>query len=252
MNTAMPSEEQNVGMPSWWADTIVITNRALVKGDYLQQMENIASCHPRAFILREKDLSKEEYEKLAKAVWEICKKEGVPCYLHTDVELAEKIACPYVHMSVGKFEEMTQEKSESAEISATEQNVKRKANHVVENISEQVAIQNGLHEGTVNKKNSLANLTGRSVSCHSLEDVQKAINYGATQIVLGTIFETDCKKGLKGKGLSFVKEITDYCKQNGDIPVFAIGGISPDNIASVKAAGAKGGCMMSYVMRYPF
>ena len=65
-----------------------------------------------------------------------------------------------------------------------------------------------------------------------------------------TFFETECKKGVKGQGLSFVKEISDYCRANGNIPVFAIGGITPENIELVKAAGARGGCMMSYMMRY--
>ena len=33
-----------------------------------------------------------------------------------------------------------------------------------------------------------------SVSCHSLEDVNIAVKNGATQIILGTIFETDMQK----------------------------------------------------------
>ena len=32
-----------------------------------------------------------------------------------------------------------------------------------------------------------------SVSCHSMDDVKKALAHGATQIILGTIFETECK-----------------------------------------------------------
>ena len=68
-------------------------------------------------------------------------------------------------------------------------------------------------------------------------------------LLLGTIFETECKKGLKGKGLLFVREVCDYCRSYGNIPVFAIGGITPDNIEDVKKAGARGGCMMSYMMQ---
>ena len=44
-----------------------------------------------------------------------------------------------------------------------------------------------------------------SVSCHSMEDMKTAVENGATQIILGTIFETECKKGLRGKGLEFVR-----------------------------------------------
>ena len=55
-----------------------------------------------------------------------------------------------------------------------------------------------------------------SISCHSLRDVQTAMSSGATQIILGTIFETDCKKGLKGKGTEFVREICSQCS----VPVY--------------------------------
>ncbi len=80
-----------------------------------------------------------------------------------------------------------------------------------------------------------------SVSCHSAEDVREAEDFGATQIVLGTIFETQCKPGLKGRGIDFVKGICAGTK----LPVYAIGGIKPENLKEIKAAGAAGGCMMS-------
>lgn len=187
------------------SDTIVITNRHLVQGDYLEQIQKVVSLHPYALILREKDLAQEEYAALAEEILTICRKGQVPCYIHSEVALAKHLQSPYVHMSVQRLEEYSPEE--------------------------------------------LGFLQGLSVSCHSLEDVQLALRRGATQIVLGTIFETDCKKGLKGKGVSFVQEICEYTKQNGNIPVFAIGGISPERIESVKAAGARGGCMMSYMMR---
>ena len=44
---------------------IVITNRILVQGDFLEQMEKVIALHPHAVILREKDLPDEEYEKRA-------------------------------------------------------------------------------------------------------------------------------------------------------------------------------------------
>ena len=48
--------------------------------------------------------------------------------------------------------------------------------------------------------------------------------------------------------MAFVREIADYCGIHADVPVFAIGGITPENIGLVKEAGANGGCMMSYMM----
>ena len=84
-----------------------------------------------------------------------------------------------------------------------------------------------------------------SVSCHSMEDMNHAVKNGATQIILGTIFETECKKGLKGKGLGFVAEICKACS----VPVYAIGGINLERLQQVIDVGAAGGCMMSGFMR---
>lgn len=84
-------------------------------------------------------------------------------------------------------------------------------------------------------------------SCHSVEDALKAEKLGCTYITAGHIFDTDCKKGLPGRGLDFLKEV---CK-SVSIPVYAIGGISSDNILMVKNSGADGGCIMSSAMNCP-
>jgi thiamine-phosphate pyrophosphorylase len=75
--------------------------------------------------------------------------------------------------------------------------------------------------------------------------MREAVAAGADRIILGTIFQTECKKGLRGRGLSFVKEICEACP----VPVYAIGGIKETNLGDVMAAGAAGGCMMSGYMR---
>ncbi len=85
------------------------------------------------------------------------------------------------------------------------------------------------------------------VSCHSREDVEKAAALGADRIILGTVFETGCKPGLPGKGTAFVREICALT----DLPVYAIGGITPGNVREVMEAGAAGGCMMSGYMNMP-
>lgn len=82
-------------------------------------------------------------------------------------------------------------------------------------------------------------------SCHSVEEAQEAEKLGCTYITAGHIFETDCKKGKPGRGLVFLREV---CR-NVSLPVYAIGGIEPDNMAAVRAAGAAGACRMSYFMQ---
>lgn len=93
----------------------------------------------------------------------------------------------------------------------------------------------------VNELNRIKKFQRISVACHSLDEAMVCERDNATQIVLGTIFETECKKGLKGKGLDFVGEVASSCS----LPIYAIGGIKESNIQAVKEAGATGGCMMS-------
>lgn len=81
-------------------------------------------------------------------------------------------------------------------------------------------------------------------SCHSADDAVRAEKLGCTYITAGHIYDTDCKKGLPGRGLEFLKNVC----QSVEIPVYAIGGISSKNFPQVKVAGAKGVCVMSGTM----
>ena len=82
-------------------------------------------------------------------------------------------------------------------------------------------------------------------SVHSMDEARRALACGANHLTAGHIFETDCKKGLPGRGLDFLREI---CAAS-PVPVYAIGGVTKDNLPVVMAAGAAGGCMMSAAMR---
>ena len=185
--------------------TIVITNRALVQGDFFEQMQKVIRLHPHAVILREKDLSDEEYKVLAEKILDICREENVDCFLHSRISIAKSLGCGRIHLSVPALETMGE--------------------------TERICLEKDFQE--------------ISVSCHSMEDMKTAVKNGATQIILGTIFETECKKGLKGKGLEFVHKICKACP----VPVYAIGGINMERLSQVMDAGAAGGCMMSGFMR---
>ena len=185
--------------------TIAITNRALVEGDFLKQMQKVIQLHPHAVILREKDLSDEAYEALAEEILGLCKEEKVDCFLHSRISIARRLGCRRIHLSIPAL--TTIDERECSQL--------KKEFHEI------------------------------SVSCHSMEDVKIAVKNGATQIILGTIFETECKKGLKGKGVEFVREICKSCP----VPVYAIGGINMERLPRVIEAGAAGGCMMSGFMK---
>lgn len=190
---------------------IAVMNRHLCARPFLEQMEAVLARRPHAIILREKDLPESEYRTLAKQVLALCDSAGVPCYLHGRyLATALQLGCPNIHMGIAQLESLR-------------------------------AAEND--EGG----NSLAAFERISVSCHSVPEARLACSLDATSIVLGTIFETDCKPGKQGAGLDFLAEA---CRAV-PIPVFAIGGITPERMPKVLQAGAAGGCMMSWFMRLP-
>ena len=62
---------------------IAVSNRKLCERPFTEQIERVCQIKPEAIILREKDLSEEEYIILAERIMEICKQYQVTCILHT-------------------------------------------------------------------------------------------------------------------------------------------------------------------------
>lgn len=77
---------------------LAVTNRALSKRAYLEQIRTICEWKPEALILREKDLNEAAYEALAKEVLVICRQYEVPCILHTYAEVAKRLECEHLHL----------------------------------------------------------------------------------------------------------------------------------------------------------
>ena len=77
-----------------------------------------------------------------------------------------------------------------------------------------------------------------------MEEAKAAEANGCTYITAGHVFETGCKAGLPGRGLAFLKAVCGSVS----LPVYAIGGITPQNMPDILNAGAAGGCMMSSLM----
>lgn len=192
-------------MSDYISHTIAVTDRRLVQGDFLTQIRRVCALKPYALILREKDLTDEAYERLASEVMRICSAENVVFFVNSRIDTALKLGCRGIHLPV----------------------------HVLRSMSDAERAQLKQYFDDI------------SVSCHSAEEVDTAVRCGASQIVLGTIFETECKKGLKGKGIGFVRDICAKCP----VPVYAIGGMTPCRIEDAIAVGAAGGCMMSGFMK---
>jgi thiamine-phosphate pyrophosphorylase len=93
-------------------------------------------------------------------------------------------------------------------------------------------------------QNDLFPFINIGASVHSVSEAAEAQELGASYLIAGHIFSTDCKKGVPPRGLPFLKEICDSVQ----IPIFAIGGITKDSVKDVLKTGAKGMCIMSEAM----
>ena len=89
-----------------------------------------------------------------------------------------------------------------------------------------------------------ANFKKLVASCHSEAEAREALELGASAICLSHIFATDCKAGLAPKGLNLIRAVREFFA--GEI--YALGGITPHNFASVLRAGADRIAVMSSAM----
>lgn len=95
-----------------YKNVITVTNRKLSSRPFMEQMERVVKLHPKAVILREKDLSEEEYAELAAQILTLCKPYQVPCMLHTYLETARKLQHPYIHLSLFLLKENSEKLSD--------------------------------------------------------------------------------------------------------------------------------------------
>ena len=196
----------------------IISNRKLCENENLEkQIEKIFSAYQRKIILenfeivsltlREKDLNKNEYLKLVEKIYPICQKYKIDLILHQnyDLNLDEKYNIEGIHLSYEIFK----------------------------------SLNKNIREELIRKYKKIG------VSIHSIDEAKEVENLGATYIVAGHIFKTDCKKDLEPRGLKFIQELSVILT----IPIFAIGGINQENSHLVINSGAFGVCMMSSLMK---
>ena len=197
----------------------IISNRKLCENENLEkQIKKIFSAYEKKIILknfdivaltlREKDLDKNEYLKLIEKIYPICQKYKINLILHQnyDLNLDDKYNIEGIHLSYSIFKSLNQ-------------NIKAELIKKYKRIG---------------------------VSIHSLDEAKEVESLGASYVVAGHIFETDCKKSLEPRGLKFIEDLSSALS----IPIFAIGGIDEKNSLSVINSGAFSVCMMSTLMKY--
>jgi len=85
------------------------------------------------------------------------------------------------------------------------------------------------------------------LSTHAQAQAQRAIEAGADYIAIGPVFATGTKPTAKAVTLDYVR----WAAENIEIPWFAIGGISLENLGDVLVAGAKHVCIVSAILNAP-
>lgn len=82
------------------------------------------------------------------------------------------------------------------------------------------------------------------VSVHSPEEARLAEQLGAAYLIAGHIYPTGCKQGVPPRGLSYLRDVAAAVS----IPVYAIGGITPERMGEIAGTPAAGVCVMSPLM----
>ena len=88
---------------------VAVSNRKLCDRLFLEQIERVCKIHPEAVILREKDLTEEEYRILAKEVMNICSRYQVSCILHNFWNIAIELGCTSVHLPLPVLQKLPDE-----------------------------------------------------------------------------------------------------------------------------------------------
>ncbi len=91
----------------------------------------------------------------------------------------------------------------------------------------------------------VGNARPRGASAHDVGEVDRALARSVDYIVAGTIYETDSKPGLAGRG---VEHLAALVRRAHPTPVFAIGGITPARARACRLAGAHGVAVRSGIL----
>ena len=188
-----------------------ITNRRLVEGDFLAQIERVAAMEMVDWlIVREKDLRTKEYRTLFAKVARIAHKGGKKCLAHGRIALSvmSELGADGIHLPLDVLREW-------------------RAASGRRSVPQAGAVQ----------------LV--SASAHFTAEIAEAVALGADYATLSPIFATDCKPGAAPLGTA---ALAAACKES-PIPIFALGGIGMDKLDACIEAGAAGCCMMSELMR---
>ena len=217
---------------------IAVTDAASCPRSLVEQVERIAECayKPQQLLLRAKELTPEDYAKLAREVLPLCQSYGIELIIHTHRQIALELGIQRVHLPLPKLSLLPVAARRSLVISSSVHSVAEAQRALAEGAQALVA-------GHIYTTSCKAGLKPRGL------EFLKQIHEVATKQTLPTQLPANadvCEHQSSTEQKSY-KDCTS-CKS---IPVYAIGGIGFDarQWQELARSGAQGACIMSAYMK---
>ena len=178
--------------------------------------------------LRAKKSSPDEIRRMAEAILPVTRRANVGLVINDYLEMARDLGAEFCHLGQEDFFEAG-----------------------YQNVSELKKGRDGSPSRPLGALGERA-LPGLRIglSTHSPEQAKRALVAGADYLAIGPVYATGTKPSAKPATLEYVRWAA--APQSGvNVPWFAIGGITLENIGDVLAAGAQRVCVVSAILNAP-
>ena len=220
---------------------IAVTDAASCPRSLVEPVERIAECayKPQQLLLRAKELTPEDYAKLAREVLPLCQSYGIELIIHTHWQIALELGIQRVHLPLPKLSQLPVAARRSLVISSSVHSVAEAQRALAEGAQALVA-------GHIYTTGCKAGLKPRGL------EFLKQIHEVATKQTLPT--QLPANADVREHQSSTEQKSSNICnrfKSCKSIPVYAIGGIGFDarQWQELVQSGAQGACIMSAYMK---
>lgn len=217
---------------------IAVTDAPSCPRSLVEQVERIAECayKPQQLLLRAKELTPEDYAKLAREVLLLCQKHGIELIIHTHWQIALELGIQRVHLPLPKLSLLPVAARRSLVISSSVHSVAEAQRALAKGAQALVA-------GHIYSTSCKAGLKPRGL------EFLKQIHEVAAKQTLPTQLQDDAD--VCEHQSSTEQKSSNICNSCNSIPVYAIGGIGFDarEWQELVQSGAQGACIMSAYMK---
>ena len=217
---------------------IAVTDAPSCPRSLVEQVERIAECayKPQQLLLRAKELTPEDYAKLAWEVLPLCQSYGIELIIHTHWQIALELGIQRVHLPLPKLSQLPVAARRSLVISSSVHSVAEAQRALAEGTQALVA-------GHIYTTSCKAGLPPRGL------EFLKQIHEVAAKQTLPT--QLPANADVREQQSSTEQKSSNICNSCKSIPVYAIGGIGFDarQWQELVQSGAQGACIMSAYMK---